>query len=153
MCVNSTGDHQLPVIVISKQPIDTSKSTKHPVFYMTNSEAWFDQELYDNWFTHEFVPSVEAYLDCAGLEKKAILFIENSPAHSLDLIVGKVKCQFIPAAKTPLVQTLDHSSLLHLKNAYRMSLLRDYVENYQSASISPQEFLKSILGQFSNTRF
>lgn len=119
------------------------KSNKY-VSLMSQQNAWFEEQLFVEWYFEEFVPSVENYLDCVGLEKKAILFMVQSPAHSTDLLANKIRCKFIPVAKNPYVQTLDFSSTLsYLKKSYRLDLLQSYLKTIQnSKDLSLADFIK-----------
>lgn len=147
MCANSTGDHKLPLILVhkSKQPDYLLKKNKSsdptwPVYFMSQSEAWLENDMFEEWFANEFVPSVEQYLDRVGLEKKALLLMARSPAHSVFLSDANIKCMFIPAPNTPLVQTLDNSAIGNLKKSYRLGLLNEFVQNH-NGKISLNQFI------------
>ena len=37
--------------------------------------------IFDDWFNNEFIPVVRKYLRSIGLEEKAVLVLDNAPAH------------------------------------------------------------------------
>ena len=83
--------------------------------------------IFDSWFNNEFVPQVREYLRLIGREEKAILVLENAPAHmkfhkeisSHACPDYKIWCVFFPANTTSIIQPMDQAVLDTLKRYYR----------------------------------
>lgn len=150
LCANASGSFKLPLIVIHKaaKPICFGRNfnmNSLPVHYRKQSKAWMDQQIFEEWFHRKFVPAVEDYLESIGSEKKALLLIDNCPAHPLDLVStsGLITTKFLPPNTTSLIQPMDQSPIAVLKKAYRTHLLREYLLKYDNIPYS--EFIKSML--------
>ena len=87
------------------------------------------QEIFEKWFHNEFVPKVRAYLQSIHQEEKAILLIDNCPAHSMKLESSdkKIKCLFLPPESMSLIMPMNQGPIAYLKRKYRTSLLRNAV--------------------------
>ena len=83
-CSNATGNHKLPLVFLHKY--ENPHCFRHintgslPVTYYSWN-AWMDRHLFNKWFEEDFVPQVKKYLIKRGLLPKAILFLDNTPAH------------------------------------------------------------------------
>lgn len=151
LCANASGTFKLPLIVIQKtaKPLCFNMNI-FPVHYLKQPNACMDQELFFEWFHRKFVPAVEEYLDNIGLEKKAILLLNNCPAHPQELVSksGLIKTKFLSPITTSHLQTIVQSPIAVLKKAYRTELLRDYLLKYEN--VSYDEFIKSNIFLFIN---
>jgi len=147
---NASGDFRLPLLLIgkSKKP----RCFKHvnvnnlPVLYASQKKAWMDSSLFLSWFFDTFVPSVEAYLKSKGLSKKAVLFLDNAPTHPSSEILktpdGSIKCIFLPANTTSVLQPMDQGVLENLKRRYKRALLEKLLLALEDGT--PQQFVKDL---------
>ena len=85
-------------------------------------------KLFEECFFQEFIPSVRNYLQERKLPEKALLLLDNAPAHPSTGVLqtedGTIKCLFLPPNTTSLVQPMDKSVLENLKRRYRKELLK-----------------------------
>ena len=132
VCSNATGEHKLPLTVIGKAKNPRAlKNLSHsalPVRYTSQKNAWMTSELFQEWFFHEFIPATTRYLKAKNLPVKALLLLDNAPAHpSTDLLQsedGSFTCLFLPPNTTSLIQPMDQSVLESTKRRYRKELLK-----------------------------
>jgi hypothetical protein len=147
-CLNKTGAHKMPPLVIgkSKNPrCFKSINRKHlPIEYVSSSKAWMIANLFLTWFHYTFVPSVQCHLKRKNLEPKALLFLDNCPAHppadSLISKDGKIRAMYLPKNTTALIQRLDQGIIYSFKVNYRRELLLSLL----SSNRDVPEFLKLI---------
>ena len=93
------------------------RSLKHvnrknvPVIYQSHKKAWMDREQFKRWFFEDFVPSVCHHLRKQQLTQRAILLIDNCPAHpneeTLTTSDGNIKALFLPKNATSILQPMD----------------------------------------------
>lgn len=105
LCSNASGRHRLPMVLVNntssppcfqiddgtkKRQIDQSTL---PVRYTYSPKAWMTLEIFEQWFYEDFVPKVREYLASIHQEQKALLLIDNCPAHPMKLesADGKIK--------------------------------------------------------------
>ena len=76
--------------------------------------------------------NVEAKLIALGHETKAILPFDNCPAHQLALVSssGLIKCVFLPANTTSLIQPQDQGIIADIKKRYKKVLLIMIFKSY-----------------------
>jgi hypothetical protein len=140
MCSNASGNHKLPLLFVHKfenptcfkttdcfgRKTSIDKSTL-PVYYKSSTNAWMTMNIFENWFHSEFVPKVKAYLRSIQQEEKALLFIDNCPAHPMELQTddNKFRCLFLPANTTALIQPMDQGPIANFKRKYRAQIIYD----------------------------
>ena len=150
-CSNATGNHKLPLMFVGKSVnprcFKCLIKSALPVKYYAQKNAWVDTEIITNWFQKEFVPAVKQYSAEKGLQVKALLLLDNAPAHPDE--VGSsttdktIKATFLPPNTTALIQPMDQGVLEALKQRYRKTLLRKLLLLDQEGS-SMIGFLKKI---------
>lgn len=78
-----------------------------------------------------FVPHVRKSLKSKNLPMKAILILDNAPAHpELSLLCsddGNITCFFLPANTTSLLQPMDQSVIETFKRRYRKKFIENLV--------------------------
>lgn len=86
-------------------------------------------EIFEQWFHEQFVPKVRAYLASINQEEKAVLLIDNCPAHPMKLesADGKIKGLFLPPESSSLIMPMNQGPIAYLKRKYRTNLLRNCV--------------------------
>ena len=84
-CTNASGIHCLPLVFINKSA--KPRCFKHmdmstlPVRYYSQKKSWMDNSVFSEWFHQRFVPSVRRFFNENGLEKKALLLLDNAFCH------------------------------------------------------------------------
>ena len=109
-CSNATGTVKLPLQLIGKAK--KPRCFKHvnmellPVQYRGQCNAWMSCEIFSEWFNNSFVPTVRKELSKLGLAPKAVLVLDNCPAHpDVDNLFsddGKIFARFLPPNVTSL---------------------------------------------------
>ena len=129
-CANATGSHRLPLVFINKSA--KPRCFKHmdmnnlPVHYYSQKKSWMDCSIFSNWFHQRFVPSVSKFCSENGLEKKALLLLDNAPSHPSSATMqsddGKIKAMFLPPNTTAAIQPMDQAILDPCKRRYKRKL-------------------------------
>lgn len=79
--------------------------------YYAQKNAWMTQSIFSDWFKNVFVPFVQQDLKSKNLPPKAILILDNAPAHpeaGLQSDDGNITCYFLPSNTTSLLQPMEH---------------------------------------------
>lgn len=132
-CANATGNCKLDLVLIGKSA--KPRAFKHidiynlPVIYRNQRSAWMDAKIFTEWFHMKFVPEVEIFLQENNLPRKAILLMDNCPAHPdvENMVSGEIKALFLPPNVTPLLQPMDQGVLENLKKNYKRKLLKNLI--------------------------
>ena len=151
-CANASGSHCLPLTFINKS--SKPRCIKHmdmnslPVNFYSQKKLWMDCTIFKEWFHQRFVPSVRRYCSEKGLEKKALLLLDNAPSHpsteTLQSDDGKIKTMCLPPNTTAAIQPMDQTVLDLYKHRYKRKLLASIILEDESTDKSVLEILKSI---------
>lgn len=148
VCANATGNHRLPLAVIgrAKKPraFKNLNLNTLPVNYYAQKNAWMDQTILTEWFHKVFVPQVRAHLALLKLPQEALLIMDNAPSHPYEQLKsddGKIKCFFLPANTTPLIQPMDQGIIENMKRRYRRSFIENLLSSDDATTI--KEFWKT----------
>ena len=150
-CSNAMGTHKLPLMFFGKAsnpPCFKNINKKAlPVHNYSQRNAWVDSDIFLNWFHSQFVPSVTKHLQEQGIPIKALLVLDNAPAHpdpaTLAAKEGGIKAMYLPPNTTSLVQPMDQGVLEALERRYRKAMLQKLLlEDQEGRSII--EFVKKI---------
>ncbi|KAK9721600.1 DDE superfamily endonuclease [Popillia japonica] len=91
-----------------------------------------------------FVPNVQKTLKDANQEPRALLLLDNCPAHPpADCLVskdGKVKIMYLPKNITALIQPLDQGIIHAFKTNYRREMLKSLL----ASDVEVSTFLKTM---------
>ena len=78
-CVNATGRHKLPLMLIGK--VKNSRCFKNcvlpDVHYRSSRNTWQTRQLFEEWFSLVFIPKVTENLKAHGIKIKALLIVDN----------------------------------------------------------------------------
>jgi len=123
-CMNASGNHQLPLMIIgkSKNPRCFRNEILPKVHYRSSKNAWQTRLLFKEWFEKVFKPEVTEFLEKKNLPVKAILLLDNASCHE-DLSTEDFQIIFFPPNTTALIQPLDQSVIGSLKVSYRKKLI------------------------------
>jgi hypothetical protein len=86
-CGNASGDCKLkPLLIYHSENLRAFKKhkvqkTQLSVMWRSNSKAWVTREYFSEWFNVVFGTSVKSYLEEKNLHLKALLIMDNAPAH------------------------------------------------------------------------
>ena len=85
LTTNKTGTHKLKPLIIGR--FENPRCLHHvnrdtlPVKYAHSRNAWMTSALFEQWFRSPFVPDVRRHLRRQGLDPRAVLLLDNCPAH------------------------------------------------------------------------
>lgn len=148
VCANASGSSRLPLLLIgtAKKPrcFKGMNMNALAVQYYAQKSAWMDQKIFTEWFKKVFVPYVQHDLKSKNLPQKAILVLDNAPAHPEEALLrsddGNVRCYFLPANTTSLIQPMDQAVIETFKRRYRKKFIQDLV---MEEDLSLQEYWKA----------
>lgn len=135
-CANADGTHKLKVVVVGKSArprVLKDITNSLPVHYYNSKKAWFNLIIFEDWFFKKFIPSVrqfqEEHLNIPTDEVKALLILDNAPAHPLpEKLVsddGNIRCLFLPPNVTSLLQPMDQGVIAACKKIYVRKYLQE----------------------------
>ncbi len=103
--------------------------------------------MFSDWFHQHFVPFVRRFCNDHGMEKKALLLLDNAPSHpsseTLKSDDGMIKAMFLPPNTTAAIQPMDQGVLDPCKRRYKRKLLAHIVLENESEDKSVPEILKA----------
>ncbi|XP_015187494.1 PREDICTED: jerky protein homolog-like [Polistes dominula] len=127
-CSNATGTHKLDLLVIGK--VKNPRAFKNiclPVCYKNQFTSWVTREVFNEWFHKDFVPEVKKFMKRSNLPIKALLVLDNAPAHpneqELKSSDGNIQTIFLPPNCTPLIQPMDQNVIQKVESLYKNKLL------------------------------
>lgn len=139
LCSNASGSHKLPLLVIGKsqkpRAFKNINVLSLPVCYRAQKAAWMDSNIFTDWFINEFVPQVKKYLKERKLPEKAILILDNSATHPVDVEcegAPGIKLVFLPSNVTSLIQPMDQGVIESFKRRYRRKFLSEVLGKLDS---------------------
>ncbi|XP_070531531.1 jerky protein homolog-like [Ptychodera flava] len=150
LTANKSGNHKLRPLIIGRslkpRCFHHVNMDNFPVVYMASGNAWMTQFLFEEWFFNNFVPSVRCHLTSRGLEPKALLLLDQCPAHPredrLRTRDGKIRALYLPANTTSLLQPMDQGIIKTFKANYRRELMMHLLldPDYSSLVTSLQKY-------------
>ena len=148
LCSNKTGTHKLNPLCIGKfakpRCFHHVNMSSMPVDYTNSKNAWMTSVIFKDWFSKTFVPQVRKHLRKMKVPVKAVLLLDNCPAHppaeTLQSRDGKIKVLYLPKNTTSKIQPLDQGIISSLKRHYRRELIKDIV----CTDLSVVEFVKKM---------
>lgn len=126
---NASGKHRLPLLMIGKSAKPRCfKNVQIPINYTNQKSAWMSGEIFINWFSNDFIPSVKKFRKDNKLTGPVLLILDNAPTHPSEDILNKIdesfKVCFLPPNVTALLQPMDQGVIEKMKRIYRKLLLR-----------------------------
>ena len=93
-----------------------------------------------------FLPHVKLFLRNNGIENKALLLIDNTPANpSIEILKSEgITTKFLPPNTTSLIQPLDQEILESLKKRYKKFLLRHLILEDNTSQCAVPEILSKL---------
>jgi hypothetical protein len=120
--------------------------TSLPAINKRSKNAWMTRDISLSCFNEDYVPAVKNCLRSWKLDYKALLLMDNCPAHPLseslksedgNILVVSI---FLPKNTTALIQPLDEGIIRAFEAYYRQALLTAVV----SSELQVPQFLKTI---------
>ena len=80
--------------------------------------------IFKRWFEKVFVPEVQCFMNQNGLLSKAVILLDNYPAHLLNLKSedDQIKCYLFPPNMTSKLQLMDYGIINVIKSRYRKKI-------------------------------
>lgn len=142
---------ELALLVVGKaqRPRVFLSVKKLPVHYAGQKSAWVIKAIFLDWLNVHFISEVKKYLSEKCLPLKALLLIDNAPAHPLkDLqsIDKNFTVLYISPNCTALIQPMDQSVILNIKVTYKKQLrLQVFGQQEVYSECTLNEILKKTL--------
>ena len=129
LCVSMTGEFERPLVIgrAAKPPCFKHLCLdKLPVTWKFNKKAWMITELFNQWIGN-FNKKMSAQ------NRKVLLMLDNAPSHP-KIYLSNVKCLFLPANITSVLQPLDQGIIQNVKMHYKRKLLNCALAKIETAS-------------------
>ncbi|XP_025207667.1 tigger transposable element-derived protein 7-like [Melanaphis sacchari] len=145
LCANADGSHMLKSVIVGKNK--KPRTTKNindtlPVHYYSSKSAWFTSDITIDWFHKKAVPEIRRYqteiLKIPNDKVKALVLLDNCPVHpQVEYLTSddkKIKCMFLPANTTSLIQPMNQGVIYTAKRLYKKKLLNEILEVKEPAA-------------------
>ncbi|KAJ7317101.1 hypothetical protein JRQ81_003263 [Phrynocephalus forsythii] len=154
-CANASGDLKVkPLLVYHSETPRAFKECRVQksqlnVMWRSNRKAWVTCVLFVEWINEVFGPSVKKYLLEKNLPLKALLVMDDAPAHPPgleDYLLEEfkfIKVKFFPPNTAPILQPMDQQVIRNFKKLYTKALFQQYFEVTQGISLTLREFWKN----------
>lgn len=149
-CANVTGTHKLSLLVVGKaqRPRAFATVRKLPVHYTGQSSAWVTRPIFMEWLKEHFIPEVNKFLSKKNLPLKALLLLDNAPAHPLEDDLQSIDENFtilyMPPNCTALIQPMDQNVIQNIKVNYKKKLL---LQVFGQQEVNPEYTVTEVLKQ------
>lgn len=111
--------------------------------YNVTESGWVDENVFFDWFTNQFIPSVKS------IKRPIILFFDGHTAHISTRIIKtamdhQIELECIPPHSSTILQPLDVVTLTKVKTAWR-HLLNQHNVKSNSAPIDKPKFALMVI--------
>jgi hypothetical protein len=136
---NADGSERLRPFVLgkSKNPRCFKNIKSLPTSYAANSKAWMTSTIFE-----QQMHALDAKI--GGQNRKIVLFMDQCPAHPVNLELRNIKLIFFPANCTSQLQPLDLGIIHAFKTNYRRILVRKLL-TFIDCGRDPKTFKVSVL--------
>ncbi|XP_042768073.1 tigger transposable element-derived protein 1-like [Panthera leo] len=151
-CANASGDFKVKPLLVyhSENPRAFRKcrvqKSQLNVMWRSNSKAWVTRILFVEWVNEAFGPAVKKYLLEKNLPLRALLVMDDAPAHPPgfedDLLeeFEFIKVKFLPPNTTPVLQPMDQQVISNFKQLYTKALFQQCFEVTKGTDLTLREF-------------
>jgi hypothetical protein len=121
---NAAGDCKLQPLLVYRaenpRALEGLVKGTLPVIWKSNSKAWVTATIFEDWFSHHFVPEVKKYCAADNLSFKALLISNNATGHPpiLQHHYPNIEIVFLPPNMTALLQPMDQGVIVSFKAYY-----------------------------------
>ena len=111
-------------------------------------KAWVTRLFFTEWINLVFGPTVKKYFLENNLPLKALLVLDNTPAHPPNLekdILGEfsfIQILYLPPNTTPILQPMDQQVISNFKKLYTKYLFRQCFKVTENTNLILHEFWK-----------
>ena len=129
LCVSMTGEFKRPLVIGRAAKLRCFKHLcpdKLPVKWKFNKKAWMTTELFNEWIRN-FNKKMSAQ------NRKVLLMLDNDPSRP-EKDLSNVKCLFLPANTTSVLQPVDQGIIQNVKMHYKRKLLNCALAMIETAS-------------------
>ncbi|UYV83402.1 hypothetical protein LAZ67_23000901 [Cordylochernes scorpioides] len=152
LCANASGDLKVKPLLVyhSENPRAFKKhkvqKSQLNVLWKSNTKAWVTRLLFVEWMNEAFGPAVKKYLSKKKLPLRALLVMDNAPAHPPSLkdhLLDEFKfieVRFLPPNTTPLLQPMDQQVISNFKKIYIKELFQRCFELTEETNLTLREF-------------
>ncbi|XP_064093866.1 tigger transposable element-derived protein 1-like [Macrobrachium nipponense] len=116
--------------------------------WRANPKLWVTRQFFIDWVNLVFGPSVKKYLKDNNLPLRALLVLDNAPAHPPQIeeeILDEynfVKVLYPPPNTTSILQPMDQQVISNFKKLYTKHLFRCCFEVTENTNLTLREFWK-----------
>lgn len=154
LCANASGDLKIKPLLVyhTETPVVFRKynvmKNRLGVMWRSNVKAWVTRVLHLEWIREVFCPTVKKYLEDKGLPLKALLVMDNAPAHPKDLEDELAEefpwltVEFLPPNTTALLQPMDQQIVAHFKKLYTKELFQKCFQMVSDTDLTLTEYWK-----------
>lgn len=135
---NAAGDFAMKPLLIhfSENPRALKNHAKStlPVIYKHSRKAWMNRIIFQDWFTNYFAPAVKKYCAEKNIAHKALLLLDNAPAHPVNLsdLSEHIRVEYLPKNTTSLLQPMDQGVIATFKAYYLRRTFRRMIRAVDS---------------------
>ncbi|XP_060819670.1 jerky protein homolog-like [Bombus pascuorum] len=130
-CANATGCHKLPVLIIGSiaetQSLYNFNTDAFSTIYTSNSNAWMDSTIFNEWFKKHFLKSIKERQEKNGRREKTVLLLDNARSlHDLKDLNKKdnfVTVMSLPSNVSQHIQPMNSGIIACFKRKYRKELV------------------------------
>lgn len=121
---NAAGDCKLKPMMVHRaenpRAVKGIVKTTLPVIWKANKKGWVTVSLFEDWFSHYFVPEVKKYCEDKSIPFRVILLVDNAPGHpqALQYHHPNVKIIFLSPNTTSILQPMDQGVIVTFKALY-----------------------------------
>ncbi|XP_043477997.1 jerky protein homolog-like isoform X2 [Leptopilina heterotoma] len=149
-CGNADSTYALPLLIIGKSWSSRSTSTTSdniqqlPVMYQNQSSAYMTEDIFLDWYTNIFIPSVQEMQEKTKTYGKVLLVIDPAKCHPSKEILNSVnerfQVEYLKANIAHLVQPMGQGVIDKTKRMYRRTLITNLLNADENTTVD--EFMK-----------
>ncbi|XP_045594385.2 tigger transposable element-derived protein 1-like [Procambarus clarkii] len=149
LCPNASGDCKVKPLPVYHSENPCVFKARLNVMWRSNKKSWVTRIFFTEWINDVFSPSVRKYLEEKQLPLKALLVLDNAPAHPpqmRDELYPEnqfIAIKFLPPNTTPLFQPMDQEVIANFKKLYMKALLERCVDVTNNTGLTLKEFWKN----------
>jgi len=115
-----------------------------PVYWKYNKKAWVTQNVFTDWYTNYFSPTVLRFCEDKKLQPKVLLLLDNAPGHPQNLNEIRtpldVKVVYMLPNTTSLLQPMDQGVIATFKAYYLRNTLMEMIRVLDSSDKTIKDY-------------
>ncbi|XP_026470953.1 tigger transposable element-derived protein 1-like [Ctenocephalides felis] len=137
LCSNASGDCVIKPLMLysllNPQALINQNKNNLPVFWRANKKGCITSAIFCDWFRTCFVSEVKTYLKKQNLYFKALLVLEDEPAHSrkLEIMHPSIKVTFLPPSITAVLEPMNQGIIQVFKLYYMRRTFKILLNNME----------------------